>query len=230
MVSDALSSASHARALDAWAARLRVPPPLLESPGAHLVPRPDLDAVIALEVAGACAVVAPPDALDRLRTLDVDALLDTAVLAARLADLGARPIGVATLAWCDQPLDVGGRVRPASPDDVARVRGACSEDAWAESGLADHPHLWTIDGDDSPGALAGYAPWGEEIAQLGVLTAPPARRRGLATAVAGAATRAATDAGLVAQWRASITNPASAAVARRLGFEPVGRQAAVALG
>jgi GNAT superfamily N-acetyltransferase len=79
-------------------------------------------------------------------------------------------------------------------------------------------------------AAAGYEVWGGEVAQVGVLTDPRYRGRGLGTAVAGAAVARAVGAGLVAQWRARAAIVGSRRISRTLGFVDVGWQLAVRLG
>jgi L-amino acid N-acyltransferase YncA len=73
-------------------------------------------------------------------------------------------------------------------------------------------------------AAAGYEVWGGELAQVGVLTDPRYRGRGLGTAVASAAVARAVGAGLVAQWRARPAIVGSRRIARTLGFVDVGWQ------
>jgi GNAT superfamily N-acetyltransferase len=78
-------------------------------------------------------------------------------------------------------------------------------------------------------AAAGYEVWGGELAQVGVLTDPRYRGRGLGTAVASAAVARAVGAGLVAQWRARPAIVGSRRIARTLGFVDVGWQLMVRL-
>jgi GNAT superfamily N-acetyltransferase len=73
-------------------------------------------------------------------------------------------------------------------------------------------------------AAAGYEVWGGELAQVGVLTDPRYRGRGLGTTVASAAVARAVGAGLVAQWRARPAIVGSRRIARTLGFVDVGWQ------
>jgi GNAT superfamily N-acetyltransferase len=71
---------------------------------------------------------------------------------------------------------------------------------------------------------------GGELAQVGLLTDPRFRGRGLGTAVASAAVARALAAGLVAQWRARPAIVGSRRIARTLGFVDAGWQLAVRLG
>ncbi|MEL5958306.1 GNAT family N-acetyltransferase [Streptomyces sp. CLV115] len=71
-------------------------------------------------------------------------------------------------------------------------------------------------------AAAGYCVWPGRTAQVGVLTAPEARGRGLARVTGSAAVAHALSAGLLPQWRARPA--ASRRVAAALGFEELGSQ------
>ncbi|MGZ4460380.1 MAG: GNAT family N-acetyltransferase [Nocardioidaceae bacterium] len=66
-------------------------------------------------------------------------------------------------------------------------------------------------------------------ADVGVVTHPAARGRGLGLAVTAAAARAAIATHGLARWRALHTNRASRALARRLGFTDYGGNLAVRL-
>jgi RimJ/RimL family protein N-acetyltransferase len=88
---------------------------------------------------------------------------------------------------------------------------------------------WAVREGGRPVAVAGYHCWHSTIAHLGVVAAALQRGRGYASSAATAAVCAAIDAGLVAQWRCRVGNPASLRLADRLGFTRVGMQSAVAL-
>jgi GNAT superfamily N-acetyltransferase len=76
-------------------------------------------------------------------------------------------------------------------------------------------------------AVAGYRDWPGRVAHLSVLTAAPARGRGLAQVTASAAVAHALHQGKLPQWRARL--PASRRVARALGFRELGAQASIRL-
>jgi len=107
---------------------------------------------------------------------------------------------------------------------VERVPDADRDEAPVEASTS--PLACVRDGSDVV-AAAGYRVWLDEVAHLAVLVDPVWRDRGLATAVAHAATERALARGLVAQWRARP--PASRAVARKLGYVDVGQQISVRL-
>ncbi|WP_158580772.1 GNAT family N-acetyltransferase [Cellulomonas rhizosphaerae] len=102
---------------------------------------------------------------------------------------------------------------------------ACNESDRDESGLREMSTRFAVQDDGRPVALAGYEVWNDEVAHLGVLVVPDARGRGLALTAARTAMDHAP--GLVPQWRASVENPVSAAVADRLGFVRAGGQIAI---
>ena len=77
-------------------------------------------------------------------------------------------------------------------------------------------------------AACGYWTWPQRTAQIGVLTAPGWRGRGLARAVGSAAVAHALGAGLLPQWRARVEQ--SQRVARALGFRELGAQFSCELG
>jgi hypothetical protein len=77
-------------------------------------------------------------------------------------------------------------------------------------------------------AAAGCRRWPGDVAHLCVLTAPQSRGRGLAPAVASAATAHALSHALFPQWRARP--PSSRRVAAALGFRVLGAQLSIKLG
>jgi GNAT superfamily N-acetyltransferase len=142
--------------------------------------------------------------------------------------------GPAALAYLDATEFRPGSGRPpgaagvVSARDLRRFLSECDPADAEESGLA---------GITSPAfafrelgeitAAAGYREWRGGVAHLSVLTAAPARGRGLARAVASAAVAHALGRGLLPQWRAMP--PASRRVAAALGFRELGWQASILL-
>lgn len=72
-------------------------------------------------------------------------------------------------------------------------------------------------------SVAGYDVWGSVIGNIGVLTAKPVRKNGLALVTMAAAARDGIDRGLVMQYRAAANGNIAAHLARRLGFEEFAR-------
>lgn len=121
-------------------------------------------------------------------------------------------------------------VHRVAKDALGGLRSLVSAAEWDESGLGGHEDApaWravTADGDTAAGSI--LTPFDGLPADVGVLTAPPFRGSGAATAVAGAAVAfAAREFGIV-RWRALTANLASRRVSEHLGFEPDCLQLAV---
>jgi RimJ/RimL family protein N-acetyltransferase len=98
---------------------------------------------------------------------------------------------------------------------------------WDEAGLWRGANLagwYGIEIEHRLVAIAAYENWDGLLAHLCVATDPVHRGQGHAILAAGVAATDALSKGLVAQWRSSVTNPASAAVGARLGFVDIGEQ------
>ncbi|ROS26183.1 GNAT family N-acetyltransferase [Cellulomonas sp. PhB150] len=218
-----LSPATLAVVRRVWAARLRVDEQALTSPGVVLVERDDMDAVVIVALGDTVVATGPVPALSALAPLGAGRLLDLPDLLQALRDHAPDPIGSASLAYAEPT--AGAPAELATDDDVRHVVEACSEADQDESGIREMPTRVVAREDGRPVALAGYEVWDDAVAHLGVLVVPDARGRGLARTAARAAMDHAP--GLVPQWRASVDNPASKAVADRLGFVRTGLQIAI---
>jgi RimJ/RimL family protein N-acetyltransferase len=188
-------------------------------------------------ISGAAIVIAPaPPAAqavqEALGGLPAASLTDAAVLTARLPV--AERLGPASLAYLDaaefRPQHgraVAERSRPA--DEELRAFLAAADDGDAEeSGLAEITSpAFAVHEDGRIVAAAGYRDWPGQVAHLSVLTAAPARGRGLARIAASAAVTHAIHAGRLPQWRARPA--ASRRVALALGFRELGAQVSLRL-
>ncbi|KQM61697.1 MULTISPECIES: GNAT family N-acetyltransferase [unclassified Sphingomonas] len=118
-------------------------------------------------------------------------------------------------------------VRRLCPDDrdaFERFRDAASDqdldDAWVEF---DHPVVFGGFDGDRIVCAASMLRWRESpLGDLGVLTLPDARGRGLGRAVVGVIVDHAAASGLEPQYRCQTDNIASIALARSAGFESLG--------
>jgi GNAT superfamily N-acetyltransferase len=129
-------------------------------------------------------------------------------------------------AGCAEVATVG-----AGDPGVVGLMAACGGEDADESSITEMTSpLSVVRVDGRVVAAAGYEVWGGEVAQVGVLTDPRYRGRGLGTTVASAAVARAVRAALVAQWRARPAIVGSRRIARTLGFVDVGWQLAVRLG
>lgn len=145
-------------------------------------------------------------------------------------DHGARSLGSAELLFADD-LEV------ISPEEEAvvslekaeleQLRAASPADDVNESGILELDYQFTMMLADQPAATAGYQEWQGLLAHLSVLVDPQLRRNGYGFTVAGIAAHEALGAGLIPQWRASVDNPASKALAEKLGFVLAGSQTTV---
>ena len=167
-----------------------------------------------------------------LSGLAVASLTDLAVLSHRLRIAEIR--GPATLAYLDpadlRPQPAAALVRPTDLEDPAfrRFLSEASNADLEESGLPEITSpAFTVREHGTVVAAAGYRDWPCRTAHLSILTAGPARGRGLARAAASAAVTHAISDGKLPQWRARV--PASRRVALALGFRELGSQASIRL-
>lgn len=188
--------------------------------------------VMGVVLAGATVAIGPALLLPAMTELSDQELTDGSTLMSLTRSRG-RLLGEANLLFTDAY--VSNSVWTAvevddDPESVAQLERRCPPDDVLEVGLAGMD--WSIavrDDTDTPVSGAGFQEWEHILAHLGVLTAPSARRQGWASRAAAVATNEALDRGLVPQWRARTDNAASMALAARLGYRVVGRQATVAL-
>jgi RimJ/RimL family protein N-acetyltransferase len=120
------------------------------------------------------------------------------------------------------------RVTSSSVAELSELETAVAEADWEESGFADNPPLAFVLSEHGRQVAAANLNVLDGIPRdIGVLVAPHARGRGLATEVGRhAASYAIRDNGL-ARWAARIGNDPSTRTASRLGFEPYVTQLAV---
>jgi RimJ/RimL family protein N-acetyltransferase len=162
----------------------------------------------------------PPLDLDRLVTF--------------LGDEVEHVVGVACLAYGDDAtLRLPERVAAADiDDDDPRLRAlerVSDRSEWLESS-ADEPadeRVGVLGDDGRLLAVATLSIWDDTVGHVGVFTEAGARGRGLAGRASAAVVGRACDRALVPQWRSRVGNDASAAVAGRLGFVPLGMQMSV---
>jgi GNAT superfamily N-acetyltransferase len=132
----------------------------------------------------------------------------------------------------DRSLAPGVAKRVEWTDAVAELRDAVGLDEFHEGGFGtdDIPDVsWAVTADDGQIlALGNMTDFAGTPADVGLVTHPDHRGRGLAAALAADMLVAAFDDGIeVARYRALKTNLASLAVARRLGFTPYGENVVI---
>ena len=229
-----------------WAGFLGVPRSRLRPPRPFAVPHAaelgDYRGVYVQAFGGAPLVSLPMDLLVPLgqavaeaasQGLEEDADRWRAVLGGRVDRL----VGPAAIAYADagtfRGLSIAAEMRPLAEKDrpaLDALRDSMPAEAWDEGGGEyDGTTVFGAFADGVLAARAGYEVWGGRIANLGVVTHPAHRGRGLGAAVFASAARAALEAGLVAQHRALQSNTHSMRIARRLGFVPYATSLAVRL-
>ncbi|WP_377494588.1 GNAT family N-acetyltransferase [Microlunatus sp. GCM10028923] len=178
-------------------------------------------------------VSAPGPMIENVRALDLDPVT------AQQPDWWAERIpgwsvlGPSVHAFADEITDVsapGVLIKAAGEDDLAELRGSVPVEEWAESGFAgdDVADAWVAVGPDGRAvAGANLTPFEGVPADVGVLSVPAVRGRGIASAVAAVASRTAVEQHGIARWRVLVGNRASRRIAARLGFEEDCRQLAV---
>lgn len=118
-------------------------------------------------------------------------------------------------------------VRRLTPADVAGLAGLDPSIAWISEtwggpgGLAASGMAWAAFDDGSPVAVAAPFYVGRAHEDIGVVTQPEHRGRGLSTACAAALIGDTRARGRQASWTTSPDNAASRRVAAKLGFVPV---------
>ena len=226
-----------AAAAAAWAEALGCDLRLLGEPGAHLVPGGarlrGRNAVYMAEVRAAVLVYCP----GRLRPRAAAVLastppghLFTAGACARIAGVDeARILGPS---W--HGFTGAGHFTPAVPGAgrrldrgdplLAGLREACGEGEWAEGGFADPDGvMYGIEEHGRLAAAGNLTRFRGYPADVGLLTHPAARGRGLARQIAVQMIGDALPAAGIIRYRALATNSPSLAIARSLGFAGYGQ-------
>ena len=205
------------------------------APASRLCP-PGWTGIVVIEDA---AIATTPDAQtahavhQALADLPAASLTDTRTLTGRLHV--AEILGPASLAYLDpedfRPQHSQAVVWPLSQQDpdLGQFLSAADAGDLEESGIEEITSpAFAIREYGNVVAAAGYRDWPCRTAHFSVLTAAPARGRGLARVAATAAVAHAIRQGRLPQWRARPET--SRRVARALGFRELGSQASIRLG
>jgi GNAT superfamily N-acetyltransferase len=211
-----------------WAGRLGCQLADLRRPGVTVVPWPEPFAyallrqgtlVVAVQAGWRAAVAGRLGGLDPVAAFRLDRL------ATVFGHDAGPPVGPAYQGFADAGdarTPAAGDVRLLGDGDrpaLDALRLAAGETAWAHSAI--HPTRPPLFGRFAGGILVAAATLedvGGPVCSVGVLTHPAHRGHGHGRAVAGAATRAALDAGAVARYQTLDANVASVAIARDLGY------------
>lgn len=232
----------HDRVDATWAEAFAISVDDLRSPGVRVVVDPrglrGYPGCYLLRIHGACVVTAHL-ALDdwaraAVRGATADQAFDAAALAARAAEDGGRLLGPSWHGYLlhrDVRSPGDDRIRRLGDRDAGAIdelRARVGEEDWAEGGFVPLPAVvWGIEDGHGLAAAGKMSDYDGSPADVGLVTRPDARGRGLATAVAATMCDAAPRDAAVLRYRALTTNAASLAVARRLGFVGHGANIAV---
>lgn len=194
-------------------------------------------AVVFLRLFGASALVGPQWLLDAAAGIPDTELAQHVTLLTLTRSHGGHGLGSSALFFADDlPLNQPSEdltVSRGNPEAIA-LEGLCPPDDVNEVGLQALEHRFTImhpeEEQPTPVACGAYSEWEGILANMGVLVAPPWRRRGLGTLAASIAAHEALAAGLTLQWKADVSNSSALAMARSLGFATGGLHASVLLG
>ncbi len=223
-----------------WESQLGVDRAMLRSGGVHVVAAP-LGANDAMSVLlhATCVVVVPADEVESARValagLDARAAFTEDTLRSLLG-ANARVDGPSWHTYVTARTFLGAPDRMAVPvdggDDSLRRFLEDNELAdWAESGFPRDPgtadpattRFWILRERGRVVAAGNLTDWRGVPADVGVLTSPAERGRGLAGRVVATMVASALPTVGIVRYRALASNVGSCAVARRLGFERHGQ-------
>lgn len=221
----ALGAAGRSAVLAAWRSALGLQDSTVSR---SVVVRDDLDVIVLVGILGRRWSAAPaPWAAVLEREPDADHV------AALCLSPGVRGLGTADLLYSDRPPplpEADARVRPATTADLENLRAEAESAEWDEGGIDGLERRWvSVDQAGVVRAVAGYSPWRDVVAQIGVFTAAGARAAGHAKNAAAVAVSHALDETAVAQWRSRRGNTASLALGVGLGFTVLGSQSTFVL-
>ncbi|MDM7990052.1 GNAT family N-acetyltransferase [Arthrobacter sp. zg-Y877] len=189
-----------------------------------------------LRLFGAEVFSGPEWAADRARSQSATQLTRHSGLIQMSMEHGGRALGAEQLFFADALPSVIPLEELAvsnAPDLAVALERLCPPDDAAEAGLAGKEEVFILVDDSleepKPVAGAGYSITDGILADMGVLTAPGYRLRGLGSYISSVALEDAMAAGLIPQWRARLDNVGAARTAVGSGFIPAGVRTSVAL-
>ncbi|WP_072806874.1 GNAT family N-acetyltransferase [Rhodococcoides yunnanense] len=222
----------------AWSRHLGLADTALRSGTRHSFEHPNATKITFVRLGDASALVGPQWALDAARERTDDDLAERGVLAELDPARSGRVRGPIVLSYAG---DVGSALDHHDPlisHELAHARAleaSCAPDDVIAAELTQKHSWFTLMGDEQPAesasplAGAAYIEWEGLLADVGVLTAPEARRHGYGQVVARLATNDAIDEGLIPQWRSDTQNGVARRLASRLGYEEWGEVTSVEL-
>jgi len=226
-----------ARARGFWARRAGIPPEEWQD-GQIVLVGSENASVSVVSMGSGALVWCPPHLHSRVTGMAPGSAVDLATLVERFADVLDKPLGSAALPYLsedafrapDTDLTVSVEHSP-----IAGYESFLAASTPAEVGESGMPtelerRCWVSRVHGEIAALVTYEVWDGEVAHLLALTAATHRGAGHGASVAaGACADLLRERELLPQWRVSKENPASAAVARKLGFVTLGHQSTILL-
>jgi uncharacterized protein (DUF952 family) len=218
-----MEAGTRVRAEEFWARRLSGSTELPSTPGLHLSAHPLPNTFFILGRGTSVLALAPPALHAGLAALGPERSLDAASLLEVLPP-GARCIGPTFVGYTEVLPALQSSAVVAVPDPrspaLESLRAGVSDEEWQHANLerADPP-LFAVLEQDRAVCAAGAQILLESVAHIGVVTHSGARGRGLARQVVAALVRDALSRGLLPQYQTLLSNSASLAVGRALGFD-----------
>lgn len=189
-----------------------------------------------LRHAEACILAVPPgwrEHVGHLQGTDADPLFQPEALRRLFGDAVDRVIGPAFVGYLGAEPAADPEVRALTAADVPaleRLRDACTAEEWEHAGIEPGgPDVFGLVAAGEVACAGRLALWGAELADLGILTHPAFRGRGLGRRVVRTMAAAARSRGYVPQYRTLYSNAGSLAVGKAAGFREWGRTLAVRL-
>ena len=228
-----------------WSEWFGADPAQLRSPGVRVISdppgMPGYRGIYLLRLGDGCTVGAPPDIFGDVRAravgVDADTLYTRDAAPGLVGDTAGLVFGPSRHAYLDADTFLSPRpcdARRLSPDDahaIAAFRTDIAEAEWNESGFGseDPVGIWGAFEGRELAAMGNMTDFGGSPGDVGLLTHPSFRGRGLGTGLAGAMITDALPTVPVIRYRALESNVPSLAVAAKLGFVPDGGNIAVRL-
>lgn len=227
-----LESMVHLRRMEAfWALKLQVSPEQFTAPGTHVIPIERLtDCIVEYRLPQTSLLCVPPSlaslasskltsAIAPLEPESLIALLSATLFPATLELRWHDFVWYAT----ELPAPADPHIRALTPADAQRLeslRDACTqiERDTGDVEITQQSVIGWLEGEDLIAAASLIVDG--QIADVGVLTHPDHRGRGLGKSVVAALIRTTLDAGLTVQYMTQQKNTASRRIAAGLGLQP----------
>lgn len=173
-------------------------------------------------------LIGPEEAVASAAQHTDDELSRRGFLAEKLQGRGHGPVILSFAGDIGTTLDRHDPLISHDLDHVLALEALCAPDDVLAAELTRKRSWFTLLSDNEPADTApplsgaAYLEWEGVLADVGVLTAPAARRQGNGQVVARLVTNDAFDEGMIPQWRTNAENTAARRLASGLGYEEWG--------